>query len=362
MSRARPNIDSWHASSSDQESAPPPRKRASPHSAPPPPTEDDEEDDYMSMAIPEPSSTRETLTERMRRQQREREIRGRPKSKAELAREAAEKREAALAKSLLDAEEARSNKGLRMMKMMGFKPGSALGSEKTWGKGEVRLEPVGVAMKEDRAGIGHASETKRKLEDAAGPEGKRVHVAPEEFRERVGSEREEKRAQAQFYAAQKVLEGLDMKRDFGVEEVDIGKAREVPLKSINVLWRGLVKYREEKERERRVRYDMEQGLGTPRLPGYDRLHELDEVDKVALGMEPKIFGEKGKLFVEDDGGEDAEEEDEELKEFEELPAAEKLEKIVGYLRSAHNYCFWCKWKYDTAEMEGCPGSDEDSHG
>ncbi|KAA8893319.1 hypothetical protein FN846DRAFT_1025781 [Sphaerosporella brunnea] len=353
----------------DEDEAPVPRtakpkpKSASPAPPPPPASNDDdeEEDDYMSMAIPEPTSARETLTERMKRQQRERELRGRPKSKAELAREAAEKREAALAKSMLEAEEARSNKGLRMMKMMGYKPGTGLGSEKTWGKDDVRLEPVGVALKENRAGIGHATEVKRKLEDAAGPEGKRVQVAPEEFRERVKSEREEKRAQARFYAAQKVLEGLDMKRDFGVEEVDIGKAREIPLSSINVLWRGLVMHREEQERERRARYDMEQGLSAPRLPGYDRLHELDEVDKIALGVEPKILGEKMRSYVEDDA-EEAEEEDEELREFEELPWAEKLEMIVSYLRTEHNYCFWCKWKYETAEMEGCPGTDEDSHG
>lgn len=227
------------------------------------------------------------------------------------------------------------------------------------------LEPIGVAVKEDRAGIGHAAEMKRKLQEEAGAAGrttKRVEVDPEDFRDRVRVEREEKRFQAQFYAAQKVAEKLDMARDYGVEEVDIGKAREIPLRSINVLWRGLVKHREEKEQERRMRYDMEQGLGQPRLPGYHRMHELDEVDKIALGVKPGILGEKGKIFEEDGGGDGLEDEDEELKEFEQLPFEEKLDMIVRHLRDVHKYCFWCKWQYEDDEMEGCPGTDEASHG
>jgi len=334
---------------------------------------DEEEDDYMSMVISDPTPLRETLTQRTLRLQREAEARGRPKSKAELARQEKEKREAALQKSLIDAEAERSNKGLRMMKMMGFTPGKGLGrgdgdgKGKEWKRGDAVLEPIGVAVKEDRAGIGHAAEMKRKLEEEAGAAGgrttKRVDVDPEDFRDRVRVEREEMRFQAQFYAAQKVAEKLDMARDYGVEEVDIGKAREIPMRSINVLWRGLVKHREEKERERRMRHDMEQGLAQPRLPGYHRMHELDEVDRVALGVKPGLLGERGKIFEEDGGGGDGpEDEDEELDAFEELPFEQKLDRIVRHLRDVHKYCFWCKWQYDDDEMDGCPGTDEASHG
>ncbi|CCX32952.1 hypothetical protein FPQ18DRAFT_12835 [Pyronema domesticum] len=317
--------------------------------------EDDDEDDYLSMCIPEPTVLQETLTQRMKRQQRESEIRGRPKSKAELAREAAEKRDAALAQSLLSAENARQSKGLKMMQKMGFTVGKGLGKEKEGEKEDMRkLEPVGVQLKQDKAGIGHTSEVKRRMEEAAEGEGapKRREVDPEEYRQRVAEEREEKRLQGQFFGAQKVLEGFEG-----------GEERKQTLRGINVLWRGLVKHREEAERERRMRYDMEQGLGAPKLPGYDRDYELDAEDKTALGIEPAVKverTEKGRTYIVDP--EEDEGEDEELAEFEELPWAEKLERITGWLREKHNYCFWCKWKYDTAEMDGCPGTDEDSHG
>lgn len=301
----------------------------------------------MSMSIPDPTPTRETLTQRTRRLARESEIRGNPKSKADLAREEKAKREAALAKSIIDAEAERSSKGLRMMKMMGFTPGSGLGRKRkvegeedegvgegvgtTWKPEGARLEPVGVAVKEDRSGIGHAAETARRVREAGGGAAGEVREAdPAEYRERVRVEREEKRLAAQLYAAQKVCEKMDMARDHGVAEADIGKAREIPLTSINVLWRGMVRQRERRERERRARYDMEQSLGQPRLPGYDRLHELDEVDKVALGIEPAVLGEKGKIFVEDE--EEDEDEDEELNAFEESPVGERLDRIVRYLR------------------------------
>src|SRR5271155_5145017 len=90
-------------------------------------TEDDKEDDYLNMTFEEPSaataSSKETLTERKKRKQREAETRGRPKSKAELAAEGAAKRDAALANTL-DT----SNKGFKMMAALGYTAGSALGT------------------------------------------------------------------------------------------------------------------------------------------------------------------------------------------------------------------------------------------
>ena len=69
------------------------------------------------MSFDEPfTRTNETLTERKRRQQREAEIRGRPKSKKELAAEEVTKRDAALATSTLDTE----SKGFKMMAALGL--------------------------------------------------------------------------------------------------------------------------------------------------------------------------------------------------------------------------------------------------
>jgi hypothetical protein len=79
-----------------------------------------------------------------------------------------------------------------------------------------------------------------------------------------------------------------------------------------------------------------------------RQYEEDEEDeKLAYGSEVE---------------EDLEEEDAELEEYEALPAKEKLDKLVGYMREKHHYCFWCKFRYPDEGMEGCPGLSEDEHG
>ncbi|KAI5798873.1 hypothetical protein EDC01DRAFT_613375 [Geopyxis carbonaria] len=330
--------------------------------------DDDDDDDYMNMVIEDaPKARVETLSERQRRKQRESEIRGRPKSKAELAREETEKREAALAKSLIDADAERTSKGLRMMKMMGFKPGTGLGRaaassaaaatpEKP--KIDVRLEPIAVELKDDRAGIGMASERKRKLVEAveaAGGSAKRRELEPEVYREGLRVEREERRKEGLFYAAQKVCEQLDLAAE-GVGAEEIGKARAVPLKSINVLWRGMVAHRENREAARRIKYDMLQSLTEP------------TEERVAAGATLPVLpreGEGGAIFVEDQGeGGTEEEEDTELGAFDEMSFEERLDKVTEYLRERHRYCFWCKYQYkDEEEMaEACPGTDEDSHG
>jgi len=233
---------------------------------------------------------------------------------------------------------------------------------------DVRLEPIGLALKEDRAGIGHTTELKRKLEEssigAGGEPAKKQQMDPEEYRARVREEREEKRKEAQFYAAQKVCEKFDLERDYGVAETEegenkIGAQRKGLLKNVNLLWRGMVRHREQVELERRMRHDMEQGLDAPRLPGYDKMHELDTEDKMALGMEGPALRSKENVVEVDP---EEEEEDQELAEFEALGAAEKLDKVVNYLREEHNYCFWCKYRYEDKEMDGCPGLEEDMHG
>jgi hypothetical protein len=320
---------------------------------------EDEEDDYLSMTFDNAptSSLPETSLQRRQRLKREGEMRARQKSKEELAAEEAEARERALATSML--ESAKKSKGLSMMRKMGFQ-GGALGAKDN---ADARAEPIKPSMKEDRGGIGLDSERKRKLDEAAEREGvpwlgKKVKVDEGEFRDRVRRERESARWESQVYAAQKVAEMMDEER--GVEnedardvssENDQGKRRTLstrPLKSINVLWRGLVRRREEAERDRRMRYDLEQSLS--RLPTYEDDNE-DEDDKKALGKTKTDY-----VPVED-----LEEEDVELDEFNTLEPDEKLRRLVEYLRKEYRYCFWCKYTYPDEQMEGCPGVTEDEH-
>ncbi|RFU32039.1 hypothetical protein B7463_g4310, partial [Scytalidium lignicola] len=323
--------------------------------------DEEEEEDYMNMVILEPTKPREkeTYTQRRIRKEREAEVRGRVKSKAEREAEEAAVREAALSTSLLsNPAVAASNKGLAMMAKMGFKPGVALGAKDNVG---ARTEPIMVSMKEDRGGIGLDTEKKRKFREQAEEVGKRVKAEEGEYRERVRKEREDARLEGLVGAAMRVAERMDGEKEEqeasllenqGDEvEEEVPKKRKIsvkPLKQINVLWRGLVRRREEQERDRRMRYDLQQSLS--RLPTYEDPDE-DKDDKTAFGKEKMQH-----LHVED-----LEEEDPELDAFNELEPAERLQKLVLYLREQFNYCFWCKYTYPDADLEGCPGVTEEDH-
>ncbi|KAF4123567.1 G patch [Geosmithia morbida] len=332
--------------------------------------DDDEEDDYMNMSFAEPEPTKETSIQRIQRLKRESRARGMIKSKAEREADEAAAREKALSTSLLDDPRAKKSKGLAMMAKMGFSGGS-LGAQKPSVE-QGRTEPIHVNIKEDRGGIGLDSERKRKMREAAEEQEssggiKVAKIDPLEYRDRVRREREEARHEKQFYAAQRMAERLDDKQDSQDsedhsdddddnekkegEEKKKEKRRPLdsrPLKSIPVIYRGLVRHRAEQERERRMRRDLEQSLS--RLPTYDDDDE-DNDDKRALGKDRVVYVETEEL----------EDEDEELDEFNALSFAERLGRVLDYLRSSHQYCFWCKAGYPDGEMDGCPGLTEEDH-
>ncbi|KAK5654976.1 hypothetical protein OQA88_6735 [Cercophora sp. LCS_1] len=313
---------------------------------------DSEEEDYMSMTFTTPSSNSapETSLQRRLRLRREAEARSRPKSKSELAAEEESRREAALSTSLLTKPSVggTKSKGLSMMAKMGF-TGGALGKKADPSSSSADdhrvVEPIRISIKDGREGIGLESERKRKLREAAEAAGERVKKAKvdeEGYRERVRREREDGRLERLVGAAQKVVEGLEEGRGTGML-----------LRGVPVVYRGLVKVREEAERERRMRRDVENAVNSSRLPGYEDGEE-DEDDRRALGKTEAM----GTKYV---TAEDLDEEDEELDEFDALPPGERLEKVVAYLRKEHRYCFWCKYQYPDEEMEGCAGLTEEDH-
>jgi len=301
---------------------------------------DEEEDDYLSMSFGEPAEpVKETSLQRTARLKKEAVERSRPLSKKERAEKEKAVRDAALA-TQLDA----SNKGAQMLAKMGFK-GGALGKSEN-----ARTQPIEVLLKDDRGGIGMDSEKKRKWRDAAeevaGQEKKRK-VGEEEYRLRARDEREERKNEGQMWSAMRTLESFETGAfDEGSEDATKTKdaATSKPLKSIKVLWRPLVKQRLEKERDRRVRHDLDQSLS--RRADYDD-PDADADDKLALGTQVE---------------EQLDDEDAELDVFETLSFAERLEKILGELREKWKYCFWCKYRYPDQEMDGCPGMAEDEHG
>jgi hypothetical protein len=353
----------------------------------------EEEDDYLTMPLPSPSSTTttskhrykpETLTEKKKRLARERELKAHPKSKAELAVEAKRKREEGLARNILlggigaegqgEGDGGKmNNKGAAMMAKLGYVPGMPLGKPVEVGQGDKKddepegtkdtrlLEPIGISEREGRGGIGADAERKRKIREEferveSGE--KRVKVEVEGYRERQAREREEARREGLLRGAMGVAERLEEEeegdeleggRDVSGETVRVKKGRKRRrLQDINVLWRGLVKQREVAERDRRMRYDLHQSLST--RADYNDPEEHRE-DRLALG----------KTETEEVDAEELDGEDEELKEFESLDVAERLDRLVVYLRERWRYCFWCKHRYEDEAMEGCPGVREEDH-
>ncbi|KAF9894209.1 hypothetical protein FE257_007711 [Aspergillus nanangensis] len=375
--------------------------------------DDSDEEDYMSMIIEEPQQ-KETFSQKKRREQREAEARGRVPSKSELAAQEATRRDEALRTSTLNP----SNKGFQMMAKLGFKPGQTLGKrvesgkdsredvdatpqeekeEDESGSGSRRAEPLNLVFKEGRGGIGLDSEKKRKFREEADEAVKKVKQEQGDYRDRVRVEREMRRAEAQFHAAQKVTERLDAeegKTEINTEPLapsggespadgkegrrgsssssssaaaasspggggEDSKTKKVttPTARINILYRGLVREREEKERSIQARHLLQSSLPSsffpsPRLPGFDD-STLEREDKEALGNDRPDLSS----ILE----QEIEEEDPELDEFNALDPGERLARIVRYLREKHRYCFWCKYRYETDEMEGCPGITEEDH-
>ncbi|KAL5337797.1 hypothetical protein BJX70DRAFT_223605 [Aspergillus crustosus] len=346
----------------------------------------EDDDDYMSMVIEEPQQ-KESFTQKKRRLLREAEARARVPSKAERAAQEAAKRDAALATSTLNP----SNKGFQMMAKLGFKSGQTLGkaageadasdTKDTKGtKARARAEPLDLNFKLGRGGIGLDSEKKRKFLEEAEEAKKKIKAEQGDYRERVRLEREMKRVEAQFEGAQRIAERLDADEngEAGLFAASVGdnedekeeedresdekpkpkdKAKVKPTSHINVLYRGLVRKRQEKERAIQTRHMLQSSspssfFPNPRLPGYED-DALEREDQEALG---------GGIDLSTVLEQELEEEDPELEDFNALQPAERLRRLVLYLREKHNYCVWCKYHYETAEdMAECPGVTEEDH-
>ncbi|KAL9088722.1 MAG: hypothetical protein Q9165_006031 [Trypethelium subeluteriae] len=310
----------------------------------------DEEDDYMTMLIPDDAVPKiETSIQRRARKQREAEQRAHPKTKSELEREAREARDSALSSSILTSNP--DNKGARMMAKLGYKTGP-LGAG---GDPNARTEPISLAMKEDKSGIGHISEAKRKFREEAEAlkiDFKKRKVNEEEFQERVRAEQQEKRMEGQLWAAMKIAEKFDEPEESVRKEEKPGSDGETklrPITSIPVVWRELVRRRNEQDRENLAQRTIRESLPQSRLSLPKDLGEDDDEDD----NDAQVFG-----TVE----EEIEEEDPELDQFNALHVGDRLDKVVTYLREKNQYCFWCKYQYPDKEMDGCPGLTEDEHG
>lgn len=267
------------------------------------------------------------------------------KSKKELEEDEYVKRETALMTSL-DT----SNKGFQMMAKLGYKAGSGLGKGASG-----RIEPIQLNMKEDKGGVGMENEKKRKFREEVEKTKKRAKAEEGQkldYREQMRLEKEERRTESQFKAAQRAVENIECKIEEEKEDAtksnvngtadSISFIDKLPLKSIDVVWRGLIRHRREKEAEKAMKR---------------MVRDAYESDDEGVLADSRSRHQKRHTFVE----EDLDEDDEELDAFNALEPQDRLRRVVEYLRNKYNYCFWCMYRYPDEQMEGCPGITEEDH-
>jgi hypothetical protein len=151
--------------------------------------------------------------------------------------------------------------------------------------------------------------------------------------------------------AQKVAESLDIEAEERAPAATITPIERRPLKSINVLYRGMIKNRRQREAQERLKRDVQDSL-TYRRPDFNMSDDDDDDD------ENGGFGKLGPVeFFE----QDLEDEDEELDQFNGREPNQRLAQLTEYLRRVHLYCFWCKSKYPDTDFLGCPGFTEEDH-
>nr|XP_043621375.1 G patch domain-containing protein 11 [Erigeron canadensis] len=111
-----------------------------------------------------------------------------------------------------------SNIGFKMLKQMGYTPGSGLGDG---GSGQV--DPVGLEIRRSRAGIGREDPVKEKLrkeEELSWENRRREEELMLEFGSRVKERWKSKRVVVNFYKAKGVLDQLENKEVVEVEKND----------------------------------------------------------------------------------------------------------------------------------------------
>lgn len=232
------------------------------------------------------------------------------------------------------------------MAKFGFKQGDALGKSE-----DARKEPIRVNVKDDRGGVGLESEKKRKFREQfeeADRLAKRSKEEEGDYLEMRRQEQKEKKLERDLDNAQRTAERLSDKEG---EASGTPEPGEKSLKDINVLWRARARRRAEIKHEKQQRRELNNTLGS-RLPTLADVEDDDD-SKIAQGQDLTPFY----TTLEND----LEDEDPELAEFEALPVAERLEKLLVFLREKYRYCLYCGHEYPNAAMEGCPGVTEEDH-
>jgi RNA polymerase-binding transcription factor DksA len=215
------------------------------------------------------------------------------------------------------------SKGLSMMEKMGFKIGDTLGKDQH--NKNALLEPILLVANSKRSGLRETEGTYTHI-----PELKEKDA--DEFRNRLREEKLEAKLTKTMHQMQKYCYEFS-----GDADSDITKLK--PL-DINVLWRGYIKHIQKLLKEKEVRH-----------------MESQEESMTEIKNASEFSDDSDQSSDEDI------EEDFELQVFEELPLADKVQRLNLHLRSEYDYCFYCGVKYaDQKDLfESCPGDSEEDH-
>jgi hypothetical protein len=233
-----------------------------------------------------------------------------------------------------------------MMAKYGFKRGDALGKSE-----DARKVPIQVNIKEGRSGIGLESEKKRKYREQweeAARVAKRSKEEEGDYLEARKQQQKDRKVERDLDSAQRTAERLSAKK---AEDEGNPEPMEKPVKDVNVLWRIRTRRRAVAKHEQQQRRELNNSLSS-RLPALAD-DDNDDDSKVAQSRDLAPFY----TSLQDD----LEAEDPDLAEFEALPAAERLQKLLVYLRETFSYCLYCGYQLPDKEMEDCPGVTEEDH-
>ncbi|KAG6743806.1 hypothetical protein POTOM_052508 [Populus tomentosa] len=203
-----------------------------------------------------------------------------------------------------------SNIGFKLLKQMGYTPGSALGKE-----GSGRAEPVGIQIRRTRVGIGREEphKEKRKREEIEAERNRmKERDLMEEFGSRQKSQWRSRRVVVNFMKAKAALDQLENKEVVEPKKNEDEEDGEQD---------------EEEEEEITEEVDFLKSLSALNI----RLVILSLISSGAL--------------------------------IEALIWMQDLQELLMKLRDEYQYCPFCGFQYETVEalLSNCPGINEDDH-
>ncbi|KAJ3348931.1 G patch domain-containing protein 11 [Allomyces javanicus] len=293
----------------------------------------DSDDDYMSAAfLAEPAAPPAAKTSRLTYSER-RKLKAREAAakQAPLREQLKESREHGLKRKLDE-----SNKGMQLLKKMGFKDGKGLGKDAAG-----MAEPLAVSLHAGRTGIG----VKTAEDLAVEQEAKRVKLLQEaqgSFRDWRSTRFQEKMLESDIKKCRKICYELDSKQD---------------LLTHTHLWPLSVQPLPE----------------TPvSLPLPDPDADTGDTEPVVAPLETIVEDgdeEPGHVELVRPDASDPTADDgpiprtAEAITFEGLSLDMQLATLIEYLRTTHRYCIYCGCQYDAQDEmdESCPGATRDDH-